>query len=35
MTFFVSALGDVVFLEHPGGPNTWSEIVARKARRAT
>ena len=34
MTFFVDRDADVVFLEQPGGPRTWSEVVARRARRA-
>jgi hypothetical protein len=33
MTFTVNERGEVVFLEQPPGPRTWSEIVARKARR--
>jgi hypothetical protein len=34
MTFFVDGDGDIAFLESPGSaPLTWSEIVARRARR--
>jgi hypothetical protein len=33
MTYYVDAADNIVFLEHPGSPHTWSEIVARKARR--
>ena len=34
MTYFVDQLGEVVFLEAPGGmPRTWSEVVARQAAR--
>jgi hypothetical protein len=33
MTFTVNQDDDVVFIEHPGGPRTWSRIVERKARR--
>jgi hypothetical protein len=35
MTDIVDAAGAVIFLEHPGGPATWSEIVARRAKRPT
>jgi hypothetical protein len=33
LTFTVRQNDDVVFIEHPGGPRTWSEIVERKAAR--
>jgi hypothetical protein len=33
MTFTVNERGEVVFLEPPSGPRTWSEVVARKASR--
>jgi hypothetical protein len=33
MTYFVDQAGEIVFLEQPGAPRTWSEIVERKARR--
>ena len=34
LTYYVDAVGSVVFLKHLG-PRTWSEIVERKARRGT
>ena len=33
MTLYVDQDDNVVFLEEPAGPRTWSEIVARKAAR--
>jgi hypothetical protein len=33
MTFYVDQADDVVFLEQPSGPRTWSEVVERQARR--
>ena len=33
MLFYVDQGGRVVFLEHLGGPRTWSAVVERKARR--
>ena len=33
LTFYVDQHDEIVFLEQPSGPSTWSEIVARRARR--
>ncbi|HUP50871.1 MAG TPA: hypothetical protein VM198_00240 [Longimicrobiales bacterium] len=33
MTYFVDQADNVVFLEPPSGPRTWSEIVTRRTRR--
>lgn len=33
MTFYVDESENIVFLEQPSGPQTWSELVARRARR--
>lgn len=33
MTYTVDAAGEVVFLESPSGPRTWSEVVERRAKR--
>jgi hypothetical protein len=35
MTFMVDADDDVVFLEALSGPRTWSEVVAKRARRGS
>jgi hypothetical protein len=31
MTYAVDQNDNIIFVEHPGGPRTWSEIVERKA----
>jgi hypothetical protein len=33
LAWFVDQAGNIVFLEQPGGPQTWSEIVERRAAR--
>ena len=33
MTFYVDQPDNVTFVEQPGGPQTWSDIVQRKAAR--
>jgi hypothetical protein len=33
MTYYVDRADNIVFLEQPSGPRTWSEVVARRAAR--
>lgn len=33
MSFYVDTGDNIVFVEHPGGLETWSELMERKARR--